>query len=73
MQHVAHRASDSAGRIRDDRDGEIAQLIRSKIASEEAERVRLGYRLGSPEDAYIQGRIVWLRLALAFVDPEPHK
>lgn len=55
-----------------ERDQQIAAMIRGQIAKSEAESERLGYRRGSPEDAYQQGIIVGLRLALAFVDPDPH-
>jgi len=57
---------------RDDRDREIAAMIRRDIAKIEDDKVRLGYRLGSPEDAVLYGQIKGLRSALAFVDPAPH-
>lgn len=56
-----------------DRDAQIAAMIRGEIEKETAERQRLSYRVGSPEDAYHQGRIVGLRLALAFVDPNQQR
>lgn len=55
----------------DTRDQQIARLIRDQIAKIEADRRRLSYRVGSPEDAVIMGRITGLRDALAFVDPDP--
>ena len=55
----------------DDRDIQIAHLIRKAITKETAEFERLGYEIGSHNGAYFQGRVVGLRLALAFVDPNP--
>jgi len=54
-----------------DRDAQIALLIRGDIDKVEVDRVRLGYRRGSPEDMHLQGKITGLRMALAFVDPNP--
>jgi hypothetical protein len=55
----------------DERDAQIARMIRNKIGKVETERERLGYRIGSPEDACLQGQMMGLRMALAFVDPHP--
>lgn len=57
--------------VSDERDSQIAAMIRAKIRFVEAERERLGYRLGSVEDGCLQGQMMGLRLALAFVDPHP--
>jgi hypothetical protein len=54
-----------------DRDQEIAAMIRREIAKVEADKERLGYRLGSAEDGCLQGQVMGLRRALAFVDPNP--
>jgi hypothetical protein len=58
--------------IMDERDEQIAKAIREEIAKVTRDRENLGYLIGSPEDSYIQGEIVGLRRALAFVDPAPH-
>lgn len=57
---------------RDMRDQEIATMIRREIAKVEADKERLGYRLGSVEDGCLQGQVMGLRRALAFIDPHPH-
>lgn len=55
----------------DDRDQQIAHLIRSLIAKTEARAAFLKYPEGSSEAALYHGKIVGLREALALVDPQP--
>ena len=55
----------------DERDKQIAHLIRSEIARTEYNKMGLGYTPRSPEAALLDGKITGLRLALAYVDPQP--
>lgn len=55
----------------DDRDAQIAHLIRSVIAETEARKAFLKYPSGSAEAALYDGKINGLRTALGFVDPQP--
>lgn len=56
-----------------DRDAQIEELIRNQIDKVAAERGRLGYQIGSPGDAHLQGVDAGLRMALAFVSPNPSR
>lgn len=56
----------------DERDRQLAMLIRQEIAKVEDHKERCGYHPGSLEESCIRFEIIGLRKALAFVDPRPH-
>lgn len=55
----------------DERDKQVAHLIREEIAKTEHHKDGLRYPEGSASAALIDGKITGLRAALAFIDPQP--
>lgn len=57
--------------IMDDRDKQIAQLIRERIRRAQNDMMRMGYSHSDELRSRERWMIAGLREALAFVDPEP--
>jgi hypothetical protein len=58
--------------IMEDRDAQIAKLIRREIDATEARRQACGYPLGSMGDNSFACEIYGMRRILALIDPNPH-
>lgn len=57
--------------IMEDRDTQIAHLIRKEIAAREHHKAKCGYIRGTLEECCLRYEILGLRRALAFVDLNP--